>query len=97
MTGMLPITEQLQECSNDAERAKWLLSVPAFIFYRDQTNIYRVLRAARFMRGVELVDLEISGLLSARDLDGKIPGEIEQMIITARGFLKLLVKKGGLV
>lgn len=96
MTGMLPITEQLQECSSDAERAKWLLSVPAFIFYRDQVNIYRLLRAARFMRGVELVDLEISGLLSTRDLDGRIPVEIAQLIEASRGFLKSLVKKGGL-
>ncbi|WP_313613430.1 hypothetical protein [Agrobacterium sp.] len=96
MTGMLPVTEQLQECSNDAERAKWLLSVPTFIFYRDQDNIYRLLRSVRFMRGIELVSLELSGMLSTRDIDGRIPAEIAQAIDASRGFLKSLVKKGGL-
>lgn len=96
MTGMLPITELLEECTTDAERAKWLLTVPVFIFYRDQTNIYRVLRAARFYRGEELVDLEISGLLSKRDADGEIPADLKNLITTARGFLKSLVRKGGL-
>lgn len=97
MTGMLPITELLDECRTDAERAQWLLNVPQFILYRDQMAIYRVLRAARFYRGAELVDLEISGLLSKRDMDGKIPEDLAVLIDLSRRFLKSLARKGGLV
>lgn len=96
MTGMLPITELLDECRTDAERAQWLLNVPQFILYRDQTAIYRILRASRFFRGEELVDLEISGLLSKRNVDGEIPDDLARLIKAARGFLKSIVRKGGL-
>jgi hypothetical protein len=97
MTGMLPITEQLEECTSDAERAKWLLNVPAFIFYRDQTNICRLLRAARFMRGVELVDAELALLLAVRGNDGEPPADIYAIVNAMRAFMRMLVRKGGLV
>lgn len=95
MTGILPVVEQLEECRTDAERARWLLSVPTFIFYREQTNIFRVLRASRFGLGEQLVDIEISSLLSVRDRFGRLPAELDQMVSAARNAVAVLARKGG--
>ena len=94
---MLPVVEQLQDCQTDAERARWLLSVPVMVLYRDQTDIYRVLRAARFMRGQRLMNAEISALLAVRNSYGRIPVETEAMVCAERAFLEVIARKGGAV
>lgn len=96
MTGMLPIIEVLEDCETDAKRAQWLLHVPSFVFYRSQVDIRRVLRAAGFIKGVELLDLELSLLLSTRDSDGQPPAQIAMTVNAMRGFMRSLVRKGGL-
>ena len=95
MTGILPVVELLEECRSDAERARWLLSIPTFIFYREQTNIYRLLRAARFGLGEKLVDIEISALLSVRDRYGRLPAEMDEMVDSMRNCMETLARKGG--
>lgn len=95
MTGILPVVEQLEECRSDAERARWLLSIPTSIFYREQTNIYRLLRAARFALGEKLVDIEISALLSVRDRYGRLPAEMDEMVDSMRNCMETLARKGG--
>ena len=95
MTGMSPVIEQLQDCRTDAERARWLLNIPVFTFYREQTAIYRVLRNARFARGEQLVDLEISALLTVRDRFGRLPADVEDLLNAARTFMETLARKGG--
>ncbi len=95
MTGILPVVEQLEECRTDAERARWLLSIPTFIFYREQTNIYRLLRTARFALGERLVDIEISALLSVRDCYGRLPAEMDEMVDSMRNCMETLARKGG--
>lgn len=95
MTGMLPVVEQLQDCETDAERARWLLSVPVVVLYREQTTIFRVLRSARFARGERLMNAEISALLATRNSYGRIPVEMEAMVCAERAFLEVLARKGG--
>ncbi len=95
MTGISPIIEQLQDCSTDAERARWLLNVPTFIIYRDQLTIYRALRNAGFAHGEQLVDIEISALLTVRDGGGHLPADIGVMLGAARSFMASLARKGG--
>ncbi|MGN7714650.1 hypothetical protein [Agrobacterium radiobacter] len=95
MTGISPVVEELQDCVNDAERARWLLKIPVVMLYREQTAIYRALRAARFARGEDLVDIEISALLSVRDRFGRLPAEIEATISAARSFMEAVARKGG--
>lgn len=95
MTGISPVIEQLQDCRTDAERARWLLNIPTFTFYREQTAIYRALRKAGFIRGEQLVDLEISALLSVRDHFGRLPADFEDLLNAARTFMETLARKGG--
>lgn len=95
MTGISPVIEELQDCTNDAERARWLLRIPVVMLYREQTAIYRTLRAARFSRGEELVDIEISALLSVRDRFGRLPAETDAVVSAARSFMEALACKGG--
>ncbi|QSZ57234.1 hypothetical protein [Rhizobium sp. ZX09] len=95
MTGMSPVIEQLQDCRTDAERARWLLNIPTFIFYREQTAIYRVLRQVGFVRGTQLVDLEISALVTVRDRFGRLPTDVQDMLNGARTFMETLARKGG--
>ncbi|HZG29934.1 MAG TPA: hypothetical protein VE079_15880 [Ensifer sp.] len=73
MTGMLPVVEQLLDCESDAERARWLLTVPLIVLYRDQVAIRKALRAASFEDGVRLLDAEIAGLTAVRRRNGLIP------------------------
>lgn len=95
MTGISPVVEELQDCVNDAERARWLLKIPVVLLYREQTAIYRVLRNARFARGEELVNIEISALLLARDRFGRLPAETDAVVSAARSFMEALARKGG--
>ena len=97
MTGMLPITEILDDCETDARRAQWLLSVPSFVFYRDQCAIRRVLRVAGFLKGVELLDAELALMLSTRDVNGEPPAIASATVSAMRSFMRTLVRKGGLV
>lgn len=97
MTGMLPIIELLEDCETDAKRAQWLLQVPSFVFYRSQMDICRVLRAAGFLKGVELLDLELSMLVARRGPDGQPPAELCSTVNAMRAFMRTLVRKGGLV
>lgn len=46
MTGISPVVEELQDCTNDAERARWLLKIPVVMLYREQTAIYPFAQAA---------------------------------------------------
>lgn len=95
MTGISPIIEQLEDCRSDAERARWLLNVPTFIFYREQLAIGRALRAAGFKHGEQLLDMEISALLSVRDRAGRLPADVDISLVAARAFMETLARKGG--
>ncbi|WHA40933.1 hypothetical protein [Agrobacterium larrymoorei] len=96
MTGMLPIIEILEDCESDAERARWLLQVPSFVFYRNHTDICRVLRNAGFLKGVDLADLEFSLLVAKRGPDGEPPATAVTVVNAMRAFMRSLVRKGGL-
>lgn len=96
MTGMLPIIELLEDCDTDAKRAQWLLQVPSFVFYRSLTDIRRVLRAAGFLKGVELLEMEFTLLVATRGADGQPPAEVITNVNAMRGFMRTLVRKGGL-
>lgn len=96
MTGMLPVVELLLDCKTDAERARWLLTVPLIVLYRDQVAIRQALRAASFEDGVRLMDAEIAGLTAVRLRSGRIPATIDQSAKIERTAMMAIVMAAAL-
>lgn len=64
------LAPDLDDCTSDAERARWLLTAPIDHLIRDQNFIRFVLRAAQFRHGLAYLDAELSHLREPRRDDG---------------------------
>lgn len=93
MTGMLPVVEQLLDCETDAERARWLLTVPLIVLYRDQVAIRQALRAARFTYGEVVLDAEVAALSAVRSDFGFADGPIRDSAEKQRRKLAYYVRQ----
>jgi hypothetical protein len=95
MSALLPIVEELADCETDAQRADWLLRVPAGVICRDSSAIRRILMEARFTLGVQAFDLEFAALNATRLADGGLPQTVVLGVQAVRSFLREIVRKGG--
>jgi hypothetical protein len=95
MSAFLPIVEELADCETDAQRADWLLRVPAGVICRDSSAIRRILMEARFTLGVQAFDLEFAALNATRLADGGLPQTVVLGVQAVRSFLREIVRKGG--
>ncbi len=95
MTGMLPVVEQLLDCETDSERARWLLTVPLIVLYRDQVAIRQALRAARFEDGERLLDAEIAELTAVRNHFGIVPYVTSTATALVRARASHCARQGG--
>lgn len=95
MSQLLPIIEELADCEADAQRADWLLRVPAGVICRDSSAIRRILMEARFTLGVQAFDLEFAALNATRLADGGLPQTVVLGVQAVRSFLREIVRKGG--
>lgn len=74
MTGLLPIIEMLEQASDHAARAQWLLCCPFDILGRYETTIRNRLMHAGFPAGLRYLD-DIRVVKSAvRREDGQLSG-----------------------
>ena len=95
MNALLPIVEELADCETDAQRADWLLRVPAGVICRDSSAIRRILMEARVTLGVQAFDLEFAALTATRLADGGLPQTVVLGVQAVRSFLREIVRKGG--
>ncbi len=95
MSALLPIVEELADCETDAQRADWLLRVPAGVICRDSSAIRRVLMEARFTLGVEAFEVEFAAINATRLADGGLPQTVVLGVQAVRSFLRDIVRKGG--
>jgi len=95
MNALLPIVEELADCETDAQRADWLLRVPAGVICRDSSAIRRILMEARFTLGVQAFDLEFAALNATRLADGGLPQTVVLGVQAVRSFLREIARKGG--
>ncbi|MBB5576366.1 MULTISPECIES: hypothetical protein [Rhizobium] len=95
MSQLLPIVEELADCETDAERAAWLLRVPAGVIFRDCAAIRRVLTEAHFRLGVDALDVEFAAINATRLPDGGLPQTVVLGLHAVRSFLRDIVRKGG--
>jgi hypothetical protein len=61
---------EIDDCENDAERARWLLTAPIDCLIRDANFIRMVLRGTHFHAGLAYLDAELSHLREPRREDG---------------------------
>ena len=73
----------LDECADDAERARWLLTASPQCLVQEQSFIRLVLRQAGFKLGLEYLEAELDLFRAPRRDDGEIVDLIT--IATARG------------
>ncbi len=95
MTALLPIVEELADCQTDAQRADWLLRVPAGVICRDSSSIRRILMETRFTTGVHAFDVEYAAINATRLPDGGLPQTVALSVQAVRAFLRDIVRKGG--
>jgi hypothetical protein len=95
MSTLLPIVEELADCETDAQRADWLLRVPASVICRDSSAIRRILMEARFTFGVQAFEVEYSALHATRLAEGALPQTVILSVIAIRSLLREIVRKGG--
>jgi len=95
MNALLPIVEELADCETDAQRADWLLRVPAGVICRDSSAIRLILVEARFTLGVQAFDLEFAAINATRLADGGLPQTVVLGVQAVRSFLREIVRKGG--
>lgn len=91
MSGLLPIIEDLMNAANDGERARWLLTVPASVLYREQLSIRSLLVRADLREGLTYLAAEIAALCAVRESDGTLNSEITQSSEIARAELLALL------
>jgi hypothetical protein len=63
-------TSDISDCSNDQERALWLLQCPLMRLVLDQSYIRRWLQQVGFQAGLQYLDNELSILREPRRDDG---------------------------
>lgn len=91
MSGLLPIVEDLMNAADNCERARWLLTVPESVLYRDQLSIRSLLVRAGLREGLTYLAAEIAALCAVRESDGTLKPEITQSREIARAELLALV------
>ncbi|MBD9571737.1 hypothetical protein [Ensifer sp. ENS08] len=89
MTSLL--VEDLIRAADNCERARWLLTVPASVLYRDQLSIRSLLVRANLREGLTYLATEIAALCAVREPDGTLKPEITQSREIARTELLALV------
>ncbi|MBX5082146.1 hypothetical protein HJB56_05010 [Rhizobium lentis] len=80
---MLGLREDIDECTDDAARARWLLTASIDCLVREQSFIRLVLRQSGFLAGLEYLDAELANFRAPRTDDGETVDLIT--IKTARG------------
>jgi hypothetical protein len=95
MSALLPIVEELADCETDAQRADWLLRVPAGVICRDCSAIRRILMEAHFTFGLQAFAVEYSALHATRLADGGLPQTVVLSVQAIRSLLREIVRKGG--
>ena len=71
---LLPIVEILANAETAVERARWLLTVPDVVVYRDFDPIRLLLQERRL--GVEYLRMRHAVLHATRGADGLLPGHL---------------------
>jgi hypothetical protein len=95
LSQLLPIIEELADCETDAQRADWLLRVPASVICRDGSAIRRILMETRFTFGVQAFEVEYSALHATRLADGALPQTVILSVQAIRALLREIMRKGG--
>ena len=95
MTALLPIVEQLDEMTSDAERAAWLKACPLGYFVSDYDAIRLALLRARFGAGIDYLNRERVALFARRNVDGGLPDRAMMTMHLARIDLSIAVRAGG--
>ncbi|KQY71338.1 hypothetical protein ASD52_06545 [Ensifer sp. Root142] len=92
MTALSPIVEELYNATDDAERARWLLTVPQSVLYRDQVMIRPALLRAGMRTALNYLAVEVAACCAVRRPDGSLRPEITHSRETAR--IELLAVAG---
>ncbi|MGM4909140.1 hypothetical protein [Rhizobium sp. 768_B6_N1_8] len=77
------LRDDFDECANDAERARWLLTSSIECLLQNQSFIRIVSRQSGFLAGIEYLDAELAHFRAPRTDDGETVDLIT--IKTARG------------
>lgn len=83
MSGLLLLRPDIDECTTDAERARWLLTASIDCLVRERSFIQLVLRQTGFLPGLEYLDAELEHFRAPRRDDGSTVDLIS--IAVARG------------
>lgn len=84
MSHLLPLVEELADCTGDAARADWLLRVSDGVVMRDFDSIRVILQKAQFRAGVAFLRLRYSVLHATRNACGELPVPIAAEILRHR-------------
>lgn len=95
MKGPLPIVEELDGMTTNAERAAWLKACPLGYFVSDYDAIRLALLRARFFAGISYLDRERVALYARRNADGGLPERAMMAMHLARIDLTIAVRDGG--
>ena len=95
MSALLPIVEELADCETDAQRADWLLRVPAGVICRDCSAIRRILMEAHFTFGLQAYEVEYAAIHATRLANGGLPPLLLRGLRATRTRLRKMVRKGG--
>lgn len=66
----IDLRPDLDECTTDAERARWLLTASIDCLVREQSFIRLVLRQTGFTAGLDYLDAELADFRAPRRVDG---------------------------
>lgn len=80
-----PLVEQLLDAPNDATRARWLLTVPLDLLFREQLAIRAALQKSGFQTGIDCLAAETAVLAAIRLKDGRH----NQLILFARDLARV--------
>lgn len=95
MSDMLPIVEELADCTSHAERVAWLLRAPPFVFHRDHMVLRRILQDRRHQAGVAYVEAKLAEQTRVRMADGSIAITILAAVYAAETDLKISARQEG--
>lgn len=95
MSDMLPILEELADCTTNAQRVEWLLCAPPYIFHREHMKLRRILRECHHQAGLAYVEAKFAEQTGTRMADGSIAITIRTAVHVAEIDLKISARKGG--
>lgn len=95
MTDMLPIIEELADCTTNAQRVDWLLRAPPYVFHRDHMTLRRILQERRHQAGVAYVEAKLAEQTRTRMADGSIAITIRTSVHIAETDLKISARQEG--